>query len=324
MAHEIDMSNGKPSVAFIGEVPWHGLGTKLEPNSPLTVWCKEAGLDWIAKESPVHFLSNGEYIEIPNSKTLYRSDNNIPLSIVSKEYKTVQPIEALNFYKDLIDSGSFKMNTAGSLRDGRKIWALAETNKEEELLPNDRTKGYLLFSTSYDKTLSTIVTFTTVRVVCNNTLNMSLSLDYDSGIKIPHNRLFNGDEVKERLGLSKIVDKTWSNFKTIMDVAIKTKIEQEKAIEILTMAFIKQGQNFNEAKDNKAVKKIIDLFNGEMIGADIKGVMGNGYGLIQAADEYIDHHARNFNQSTRLNSIWFGAGNRAKQIVLQNVLKLAA
>ena len=33
-------------MAFVGETPWHGLGNRLQPNQPLDVWAKQAGMNW--------------------------------------------------------------------------------------------------------------------------------------------------------------------------------------------------------------------------------------------------------------------------------------
>ena len=30
MAHELNIEDGRASMMYVGEVPWHGLGTRLE------------------------------------------------------------------------------------------------------------------------------------------------------------------------------------------------------------------------------------------------------------------------------------------------------
>ena len=115
MAQEIDQSNGRSSIAFVGQVPWHGLGQELTEGQPIEVWAKEAGMDWRIKVSPVLFrdldsvgnvLNTGGEIEtFPGRKLLFRSDTRFPLSIVSDDYKIVQPIEILEFFRDLVGTG---------------------------------------------------------------------------------------------------------------------------------------------------------------------------------------------------------------------------
>ena len=45
MAALIDMSNERANIALVGKPAWHGLGTILQPNQPLEVWLKSAGMD---------------------------------------------------------------------------------------------------------------------------------------------------------------------------------------------------------------------------------------------------------------------------------------
>ena len=124
MAHEIE------SMAFVDATPWHGLGNQLTPQQPIEVWQREAGMDWNINESEVMYsVSGGDGLHLksnPDSKVLFRSDNFNPLSVVSKRYQVVQPAEVLEFYRDLASVGGFEMETAGVLKGGKKLWALAK------------------------------------------------------------------------------------------------------------------------------------------------------------------------------------------------------
>lgn len=59
----------------------------------------------------------------------------------------VQPHEVLHFYQDLVEVGGFELETAGSLKGGRKLWALAKTGRDMELKDGDRVKSYQLLAT---------------------------------------------------------------------------------------------------------------------------------------------------------------------------------
>ena len=103
MAHEIS------SMAFTGETPWHGLGNQLTEQQPISVWLKEAGMDWSIQQSDVLFNADSTVLNIrshSDAKVLYRSDSLEPLSVVSNRYKVVQPKDVLHFYKDLAQSRS--------------------------------------------------------------------------------------------------------------------------------------------------------------------------------------------------------------------------
>ena len=100
MAHQIE------NMAYVGATPWHGLGSQLSTHQPLEVWQHEAGMNWHIEESPVRFVSGnnahlGSIHSFPEQKVLFRSDTKAPLSVVSQRYKVVQPMEVLEFYRDL-------------------------------------------------------------------------------------------------------------------------------------------------------------------------------------------------------------------------------
>lgn len=123
MAHLVEQ------MAYVGQTPWHGLGNKLSANQPLEVWQKQAGMDWDIKEAPVQFTdvvddTQSRLITFPQSKVLYRSDPQAPLSVVSQRYQVVQPREILEFYRDLTEVSGFQLETAGVLKGGKKVWAL--------------------------------------------------------------------------------------------------------------------------------------------------------------------------------------------------------
>lgn len=163
MAHEIS------SMAYIGATPWHGLGNHLSEHQPIQIWLKEAGMDWTIEQSDVLFNADTSALHIrpySDSKVLFRSDSLTPLSVVSNRYKVVQPHEVLNFYKDLVSVGGFELETAGVLKGGRKLWALAKTGQEAKIKGNDRIKAYLLLATSCDGTLCTTAQFGAVPFTC--------------------------------------------------------------------------------------------------------------------------------------------------------------
>lgn len=141
MAHLVE------SMAYVGETPWHGLGNRLTPKQPLAVWARQAGMDWDIRESPVCFMTGkaghlGGIQSFEDHKVLFRSDNKAPLSVVSNRYKVVQPKQILEFYRDLTEISGFELETAGVLKGGRKVWALARTGQSMTLKGDDVTNGY--------------------------------------------------------------------------------------------------------------------------------------------------------------------------------------
>lgn len=105
------------------------------------------------------------------------------------------------------------METAGVLRDGEKIWGLAKVNDGVEIVDGDVIKPYLLLATSYDGSLATTARFTSIRVVCNNTLQMARADNKSGVVKVRHDSTFDSDAVRRQLGIFK---DSWERFQTEM------------------------------------------------------------------------------------------------------------
>ncbi|MGL6550312.1 DUF932 domain-containing protein [Aeromonas hydrophila] len=160
-------------------------------------------MNWSIEQSDVLYNVTSDALHIrpfTMSKVFYRSDTLAPLSVVSKRYNVVQPHEVLNFYQDLVQAGRFELETAGVLKGGRMLWALARTGQDMRLNGSDTVKFYLLLATSCDGALCTTTQFTSLRVVCNNKLQMALN-DKSDVIKVLNSTKFKPKHVKDVLGL---------------------------------------------------------------------------------------------------------------------------
>lgn len=313
------------TMAYAGETPWHRLGNKVDENITLEEFQKEAGLDWTVSKRPVHYFPDGDGMQLQTFKdrfVLARDTDDKPFAVVSSRYKPVQPKEIFGFFKDLLAMHDMKMHTAGALLDGGRIWCLAKTGNVHKVLGEDRVDGYLLLSTSYDLTLSTLAQFTSVRVVCNNTLQQALR-DATGRITIPHIREFNIGEIHNQLGIGR---EQWSAFTQALDVLAKMKIDANKAAEVMDKVFeipddpVKRMQN----SDRLHAQNVVDMFRQQRFkGADLAGM--TGWGLLNSTTEYIDWHKRaRGGQGSRLNNAWFGEGAKLKQNTMNELLLLAA
>ena len=309
MGHEISIrQTGFAEMAFAGnQKPWHGLGQNVPEGADIETWRKLAGLDWDINRSVVQFM-NGSMHNYDDFNVLYRSDSNAALSVVGQNYKVVQPKEVLEFFRDLVSQDGFTIETAGSLKGGRRIWALAKTNLDGEIVDGDFFKTYLLLVTSCDGGLATTAQFTSVRVVCNNTLQMSLGQDSVGQVKVRHNSTFNPLTVKGQLGLNANV--VYQDFMAKMKSLVNTAVSQDQAKGIVMALMAKSSK---EPVESRGYKLILDLFNGGAKGAQMDGVKGTAWGLLNAVTEYADFHIRAKDQDNRLNSAWFGAGANLKE-----------
>ena len=318
------------TMAYAGQTPWHGLGNQLSPRQPLEVWAKQAGMDWTIESSPVRFITGnkthlGQMNEFPDRRVLYRSDTQLPLSVVSQRYKVVQPMEILEFYRDLTEQSGFELETAGVLKEGRKLWALARTGHSVTLRGNDTTHGYVLLATACDGTMATTAQFTSVRVVCNNTLAIALNRG-ESAVRVPHSTDFDAKAVKQKLG---IAVSSWDDFKYRLKTLSHRRITPKEAKQfvngVITPIDHSQGNDFIQTKaQEKAVAQVLSLYDGQGQGSHLTSSKQTAFGLLNAVTEYVDHSRRTRSTDSRLDSAWFGQGADLKRRAFNEALSLVA
>ncbi|WP_454731993.1 MULTISPECIES: DUF932 domain-containing protein [Cupriavidus] len=315
------------TMAYVNATPWHGLGNKLTANQPLEVWAERAGMNWRIEESEVRFVSGsaglGSIHAFPEQKVLYRSDTKAPLSVVSSRYQVVQPSEILEFYRDLTEVGGFELETAGVLKEGRKLWALARTGQSATLKGRDKVNGYLLLATACDGTLATTAQFTSVRVVCNNTLSIALG-DGAGAVKVPHRSQFDAQAVKRQLG---IAISSWDGFMARMKALSECRVSDD-AVEtffrrVLTYPTANPAERATTAVNDRAVKAVQELYAGSGKGAQLPSAAGTAWGLLNSITEFVDHHRRARSDDHRRDAAWFGQGAVIKQRAWEEALRLA-
>ena len=317
------------TMAFANETPWHGLGNQLAANQPLEVWAKQAGMDWRIEEAEVRFVSGmagttlGSIHAFPEQKVLYRSDTKAPLSVVSKPFNVVQPAEIIEFYRDLTEAGGYELETAGVLKDGKKLWALARTGQNATLKGRDRVNGYLLLATACDGSLATTAQFTSVRVVCNNTLAIALG-DSTGAVKVPHRSQFDAQAVKRQLG---IAISSWDGFMARMKALSECRVNDTAAETFLRRVLTYPTTSASSqvaATNDSAIKAVHELFTGRGKGSDMASAAGTAWGLLNSVTEFVDHQRRARSADNRTDSAWFGTGAALKQKAFDEAMRLVA
>lgn len=346
MAHLLEQ------MAYVGDTPWHGLGNQLTQNQPIEVWAQQAGMDWQIESSNVNYMAQnerGQSIIMPyeEQRVLYRSDTHAPLSVVSQRFQEVQPREILEFYRDLTEQSGFELETAGVLKGGKKFWALARTGQSTALKGKDVSNGYILLATACDGTLATTAQFTSIRVVCNNTLAIALrGQNSNAGVvKVPHSTKFDADKVKQQLGISV---RAWDEHMYEMKQLSQRRVTQGEAAAFFDAVFNNTNMSITDQEDNiiqfyrdvatqaqvnskeksepnaKSMSKAMEMFNGQGRGASLSSAKDTAYGLLCSITEFIDHERRAMSTDHRLDSAWFGAGAAIKQRGLEQALRMVS
>jgi phage/plasmid-like protein (TIGR03299 family) len=309
MSHLIDETTGRAAIAYRGETPWHGLGFQMKGNETIDQWRERAGLSWTAESAPVEYRPVGKSMArkiVDDKVVLYRSDTLAPLGIVGAGYKIVQPEDVIEFYRELAASHGFEMETAGALRGGKVIWALAKTGEGAQIVKGDRVEGYVLMSTSFDATMSTTIRNTTVRVVCNNTLQMATGKGTAKpAVNVSHRSMFNAEAARIKLGF----DGQFSAFAGEAQAMAKRVVTPKETVAFFLKAYHDmQADQIVEAQLQKTTDKTIARLAEHFMhapGAELAGQ--TAWGLLNAVTFDLDH-VLGRSQDTRLASSWYGKG----------------
>lgn len=322
MPHEIDFSTGKPAIAYVGEKPWHELGEKLEPGASIESWLRAARLEWKLERLPVQYLVDGRIRTMENRFVLVRNDTHAALSVVSEDYQIVQPPEVLEFYRNLVEKCGYTLETAGALDSGRKVWALARTGLSDSIdkRREDELAAYVLLATSCDKTLATTAAFTSIRVVCQNTLFFAMNeigTKKHRHVKIPHHVHFEAETVKEDLGL---MDKAWSEFMAKVRKMAEHPLASDQVSSFFQELLTQRSDKKLSNKTEREHQTLLGLFKSAP-GQVIHTANGTLWGAVNAVSYYADH-VRAGAGGQRLNSAWFGAGCALKEKAWQQATSM--
>jgi phage/plasmid-like protein (TIGR03299 family) len=319
MSHEVEMVEGVAQMAYAGETPWHGLGTKVAPDlSPIQIMSK-AGLDWTVEKETMTTASG---VEIEGKKALVRSADNKVLDVVGDNWNPVQNEQAFEFFSEYTLAGDMEMHTAGSLKGGQMVWALAKVKESFDILGGDQVDSYLLFSNPHKYGKAIDVRFTPIRVVCNNTLSMSLGQNVANSVTMNHRNEFNPDMVKEQMG---IASEKFAKYKEMATFLSTKKFSMDALVQYYNEVFPRTYQG----KKDVQVKTFADLSsNGQKAYSYLETQPGAHFGegsWWQALNSvtYLTDHKMGRETDSRLTSAWFGANQSRKIRAVEKAVELA-
>ena len=316
MAHELEIVNGKAQMAYVGDTPWHGLGTKLPQDVTPHQMLEAAGLDWTVERHPQFVEINGDKI-FTGKQALVRSTDNKIIDTVTDEWNPVQNEEAFEFFNDFVGAGDMEMHTAGSLKGGQIVWGLAKVKDSFELFGGDKVDSYLLFTNPHRFGQAIDIRFTPIRVVCNNTLTMSLNAKSQNVVKVNHRKLFDGDEVKQMLG---VAQSKLNEYKEVAAFLGNKRYTAESLIEYYNTVFPLITTKRESRKEmSKSAARALELVH-EQPGANF--AEGSWWQAFNAVTYLVDHEVGR-SVDSRLQSAWFGPNKQLKVRAMEKAVEYA-
>jgi len=318
MAHEIMASDG---LVLAGESAWHGLGTVVEQAPSIAGALQIAGLDWDVDAWPLAATDGEKKVAVGTHVLNVRRDTGAGLGVVGKNYVPLQNRELAGFAEQLAGEGA-KVESAGSIRGGKRVWMLIRTDEIVEVGRNgeDQVVPYIMLANGHDGTLSFTVMPTSIRVVCSNTLHFALRSSADDAkagraLRVRHTSgmKWRVDDARAVLEAHGIIIKSWRAQVGQLAQRHLTGREISAYFEnVYAAGFTKPTTSRGESRRENVLSdwraKIDDPKN------SLDGIRGTAWGALSVVTDFVDHDLGSPDQTKddRLYRGWFGSGVKVK------------
>lgn len=319
MSHELEFVNGEANMAWAesGGTPWHGLGVRVGNDLTPLQMLDAAGLNWKVEAVDLFAQHNG--LSLPTKHAaLIRSHDSKVLDVITDDWHPTQNEDAFNFFNDFVAAGDMEMHTTGSLKGGNIVWALAKVNESFELFDGkDRVEAYLHFTNPHQYGKSIDIRFTPIRVVCNNTLTLSLGMKSKSMVKVSHRRKFDADEVKEALGIAK---EKLVKYKEMAEYLSKRRYDNESIVDYFARIFPVNSSSETRKEVSKNAALALDSYLHLQPGAELgEGTWWSAFNTVT----FMTDHIIGRSADSRLQSAWYGANKGLKTRALETAVEMA-
>jgi phage/plasmid-like protein (TIGR03299 family) len=297
MSHGISKNS---DFAYVGEKAWHELG--LTPKSG------EITRSWLEQQTTFcHHITKQPYqIEGVDSKQVFylKNGNDVIREGVGKDYTVLQCNEILDIAEPLM--AKYHVETAGVLFNGLEVFIVFKLRDKVVVGNKDIVDNYVVLWDSRSGR-SPKLYLTPVRVVCNNTLQLSLRQIKAQSTALRHtpnlvSRI--NDAVYEMGILEEQTEKVGRVFSKLLNTEIDMlQLVADCVLPADQLALLKDGKAMSTRTINGA-KRIMSWYeNG--VGQDLAG-MNTAWKAYNALTGYYSHAANFDSDETRLNNLMFG------------------
>lgn len=314
--------DGKTSMFYYGDTPWHGQGTKVNRALTAQEALEESGLDYQVKKAPIYLFDgakvDGKFATVRTDK----EGTDSVLGVVGDRYTVIQNSEILSALDPIVGRQEAIYHTAGVLGRGERIWLLAKLPESLRIGNEDIIDKYILLTNSHDGTKSAIVKIVMNRVVCENTLNSAL-LEGGKAFNIRHTANFQ-DKLNQAYKILGIAQNQFKLIEERINHLSLTDINNNQLMDYVNslLDITKEKELEDEISTRTLNKrdKILELYEAGK-GAEMS--RGTLWGAVNAVTEYVDHHST-IKNGKYIDSVWFGAGNDFKNKAFSLAMKMAS
>lgn len=308
----------------VRQTPWHGLGNVPDHYpadwNEARVW---AGLEWDPIAIPVYTrttiladaprpdgtivvgtVDGGAFLDVmtpaPSHQAISRSDNGLVLGVPSDKFAVITNGDLGDIVEGVLGTDSaVKFETAGSLHEGRNVWALVMLDEPIDLNRKGRRSmlkadsslvfPFLAIVNSHDGSGACKVMLTYVRIVCWNTWSAADMLGEKTGLQVSIRHTGN---VMDRIEDAKAMlararagrDEYAIAAEDLLSINVSDGLVKQFLSEFIPIPENASPHLLTQRQERQSM--FLKLYNESMTTDDIRGT---AYGLVQAAGEYLDH-----------------------------------
>lgn len=337
MAHEISEVDAFGETRLNGKKAWHGLGIEIEPGLTATDGFKKIGLGWNTELLPVQCMTSDNRIVFDKDFRMHvRMDTCESLGVVGKDYKVISNQFLAEFVDSLCGAGvQVKLETAGSLRRGRRVFCSIKLPTTIEIVNDDILDMYIIASNAHDGSGGCNLYGSSIRPVCANTLGWS-ERELFRGISFAHT----GD-VKMKIEMARqalgILVKQSEVFGEEIKHMAKVKFSRDQVAGYFEACYKAMfgaipDEELADADEDKAKQRDRKLSHREKTLSswnillesekqNIKGIEGTAWSALNAITEWSDHERGRFGpvqeSDGRVHSNLFGVSYLDKRKALK-------
>jgi phage/plasmid-like protein (TIGR03299 family) len=339
MSADIDVrENGVMRMAHTSNIkPWWGIGNTITDPSDPERTLNEAGMDFeYMVRIPNVRLGRFGGDEVPHDRggepskfarciVVHDSDGREKeIAACGSLWKPHQPKDIIEFYRRVAEKMDLRLETAGSLCNQTKIWAMAKCPENFKII-DDEYHPYVSFITGV--TMATRIAGHSEAIVCHNTLQFAL--DNSAKQKYTHHSALNVDDVIDNMGIISYNEEIY-RLNTLSQC---TRLDAEFYFkELLLGVNRKQRQpdwygDVDNVKYNHFIQNQDALFDAYMNapGQDLRARKGTALGALNAVTYWADHVRKSRNGvEGRANSIVDGQLGTFKKQAYDLALKAVA
>lgn len=301
--------------------PWGGLGIKVSNDLTPSEMLEAAGLNWTVEKHRAYIDIEADNsitnkVEINRSALVRNTDKKI-IADVTPDWIPLQNEEAFQFFNDFVKAGNMSMDTIGSMKDGKLVWALAKVDDGFTIGRDDRVDSFLLFLNPHEFGKAIDIRFMPIRFYCTNCLTRSLGktgqFDQEKIVKINHRKQFDVDLAKTALGLAHT---QLEEYKERAQLLASKQYNKDMLYSFFRSIFPKSGDGTEISRNHELAMKVLHSQPGAHVAE------GSWWQAFNAVT-YMTDHLLGRSIETRVYSAWFDSNSKLKSNALVVATEMA-